>query len=115
MPRVEPIDIVPKRETKAFYKDFCAAFEKLEDLYFGDPKDVDKYLEMTHDPYLRLVKREPLHEALSEYNESLGASEKNSSRTWMCVMIIAVTGDNPATHLPSLSFLHNAHYVKLDR
>jgi hypothetical protein len=38
---------------------------------------------------------------------SLGASEKNSSRTWMCVMIIAVTGDNPATHLPSLTFLHN--------
>jgi bacillithiol biosynthesis cysteine-adding enzyme BshC len=76
LPRTESIDIVPKRETRDFYRDYCKDFRKLEELYFGDPKDISKYLEMTEDPYLRLVKREPLVEALTEYNEQLGAPQK---------------------------------------
>ena len=51
-------------------------------------------------------KKGPGHSVIDRAT-SLGTSDKNSYRTRMCVMIIAITDDNPATHLPSLSFRHN--------
>jgi bacillithiol biosynthesis cysteine-adding enzyme BshC len=75
MAATEPLDVCLKKETEKLYNDYTRSFDQLADLYFGDPSSLEKYTEMTSDPYLRLVKREPLWEALLGYNEELGAPQ----------------------------------------
>jgi bacillithiol biosynthesis cysteine-adding enzyme BshC len=65
--------MVIKPEVGKFFHDYTREFPRLADLYFGDPASVDKLVEMTQDPYLRMIKRPRLHEVLHAYNQAIGA------------------------------------------
>ncbi len=73
MARRESTEIVLKPEVGKFYQDYTREFARVSDLYYGDPASIDKYVEVSSDPYLRMIKRPKLHQTLHDYNQSLGA------------------------------------------